>query len=71
MDLERRQDGWWITGLPDGPDCGPYDRKADAASDRRGMKRFFRYQDEREFFTMEPPPVDGQRGYAERTAFWR
>ena len=32
MDLEERQDGSWITGVPDGLDCGPYDCEEDAAS---------------------------------------
>ncbi len=53
MDLEKRSDGYWITGVPDGPDCGPYDRKADAAADRRGMIRFFRYEDDPGFFTAD------------------
>ena len=29
MEIEKRKNGWWITDLPDGPDCGPYDRKTD------------------------------------------
>ena len=56
MELEKRTDGWWITGLLDGPNCGPYDRKADAESDRRGMARFFRHVDERDFFTVDRQP---------------
>ena len=53
MELMKRTDGWWITGVPDTDDCGPYDRKADAESDRRGMARFFRHADERDFFTVD------------------
>ena len=53
MELEKRADGWWITGVPDTPDCGPYDRKVDAESDRRGMARFYRHADERDFFTVD------------------
>ena len=56
MKLEKRPDGYWITDVADGPDCGPYDRKADAESDRRGMSRFFRHADERDFFTVERRP---------------
>ena len=30
VDLEKREDGtWWIVGIPDAPDAGPYDRKAE------------------------------------------
>ena len=56
MELEKRPDGYWITRVLDGPDCGPYDRKADAATDRRGMERFFRHADERDFFTVDRKP---------------
>ena len=38
MEIEKRKNGWWITGVPDTDDCGPYDRKTDAESDRRGMR---------------------------------
>ena len=40
MEMEKRPDGYWIREVPDGPDCGPDDRKADAESDRSGMARF-------------------------------
>ncbi len=40
LDLEQRGDGWWITGLPDtDPDCGPYDTKQEAESDRRVLQQ--------------------------------
>ena len=52
LDLERRPDGWWITGLPEGdPDCGPYDTKLEAHSDRRGLERFYRWGHQRSFMT--------------------
>lgn len=41
MELEKRKDGWWITNMPDGGECGPYDTKAEAADDKRGLKRTF------------------------------
>lgn len=57
MDVVRGEDGcWWIVGVPGAPDCGPYHRKADAASDRKGMERFFRHAGERDFFTVERRP---------------
>lgn len=37
-----RDGAYWITGLLDGtPDCGPYEKKADAESDRAGLERFY------------------------------
>ena len=66
MDLEKRGDGWWITGVQDTPDCGPYDSRTDAANDRKGMARFFKHEDQREFFTVERPP--GPRVVAHATA---
>ena len=48
MDLTRRDDGWWIEGADpyridgDGPfaDYGPYDTRARAIDDLRGLRRF-------------------------------
>ena len=61
LDLEQRGDGWWIVGLPDtDPDCGPYDTKQEAESDRRGLQRYFRWGHLREFWTTDktvPPPL--------------
>ena len=55
MDLVKRDDGWWITGVSDDvPECGPYETKADAQSDLRGMQRFDKYQDEKDFMTLFP-----------------
>jgi len=43
MTIEKRRDGWWITRIPKGtPDCGPYDTKAEAERDARGMGRYFK-----------------------------
>ncbi len=53
MDIEKRPDGYWITDLPDAPNCGPYDRKADAQSDRKGLRRFFKHEHKRDFFTVD------------------
>ena len=49
MKSEKRADGWWVVGLPDGPECGPYDRKDEAESDRVGMTRFYQHEDDEEF----------------------
>ena len=54
MQIEKRDDGWWITNVPDWPEgCGPYDTKAEAVADRRGMNRFKRYQNEEGFVTSD------------------
>ena len=62
MDIEKRPDGYWITSLPDSPDAGPYNTKAGAASDRKGLRRFFKYEHDRAFFT-----VDRRRSNEEAT----
>lgn len=54
MQTVQRSDGtWWVEGVPECEPCGPYETKAEAESDRRGMKRFLRYGDQREFMTSE------------------
>jgi len=38
--IVKRKDGYWIIGLPSNwPDHGPYDRKADAQDDEKGLLR--------------------------------
>ena len=52
MTTERRGNEWWIidpTGAMD--DMGPYQTKADAESDRRGVERF---EDRPGFITSDP-----------------
>lgn len=56
MQTIRRPDGWWITGQPDTPDCGPYTTRAEADDDRRGLERFARWGHKRAFVTCEPEP---------------
>jgi hypothetical protein len=49
--LTRRKDGWWITGIPGGPEHGPYIQRAEAEDARRGLERFYKAnppQDENE-----------------------
>jgi hypothetical protein len=60
LTVEQRSDGWWVTGLPDDtPDVGPYDTKAEAESDRRGMSRFYRQSDKPGFMTADPAASGG------------
>ena len=42
LETIRRSTGWWVTGLPDYDDCGPYDTRKEAEEDRIGMERFYR-----------------------------
>jgi hypothetical protein len=53
MTTEQRNNEWWITGIPDCEDCGPYKTKTDADSDKRGLERFYKYKDEPGFITCE------------------
>jgi len=59
MDIEKQPDGYWITNIPDTPNCGPYKAKSDASKARTGLTRFFKHEDEKDFFTVERLP-DGQ-----------
>jgi hypothetical protein len=44
LGLVRRQDGWWVTGVPlhDVPQYGPYHTKAEAADCMKRTARFFK-----------------------------
>jgi hypothetical protein len=42
LQLVKRPDGWWITGLD--ADLGPYATKPEAEDDRRGVERFYRHE---------------------------
>ena len=51
MNTTKRGSKWWIEGVPDYGDCGPYSTKSEAESDRRGMERFFKYEGRKGFVT--------------------
>jgi hypothetical protein len=55
MHCKRRDDKWWILGVPetDPEGCGPYDVKADAEEDMHGLERFYQHLDEPRFFTTD------------------
>ena len=42
-----------LTGLANAEDCGPYSGKQDAAANRKGLRQFYRHEDDRAFFTIE------------------
>ena len=49
----KRADGWWLTDVPECEDLGPYDTKAEAVDDQRGLERTERYGHRRSFWTGE------------------
>ncbi len=53
MKIVKKSDGYWIKKIPDSEDCGPYKTKEDAEDTMRGLERFFKYQDEPGFITIE------------------
>jgi hypothetical protein len=55
MNVAKHRDGWWIENVPDCDDCGPYDTRAEADADRRGLERFAKHEHKRNFVTCEPP----------------
>lgn len=53
MKTVKRKGEWWITGVPECEDCGPYDTKAEAEEDRVGLARTEKNMDKRSFWTCE------------------
>ena len=53
MEVEPIDGRWEITGVPDYGNCGPYDRKQDAEADKRGLERFFKYENKPGFVTTD------------------
>ena len=51
LKIEKRDDGYWITGYPGSEDCGPYATKGEADEDRRGLERTLLYDQEPGFWT--------------------
>jgi hypothetical protein len=50
---KKRADGWWIVGVPEVEDCGPYPTKTEAEEDRQGLGRFRKYENEPGYVTCE------------------
>ena len=61
MRTVKKADGWWVTGIPDCYDCGPYKTKDDAEEHRRGLQRTYDNIDDPTFFTGEKLPKARQR----------
>lgn len=59
---------WWILGCPDVDQCGPYQTRAEAEDDRRGIARFYRTMDDPTAWP-EPDPQNQTR-QRERKAGW-
>jgi len=49
----KRGKEWWITGVPESEDCGPYDTKAEAEEDRIGLERTERWGHLHHFYTSD------------------
>jgi hypothetical protein len=52
----KKEDGWWVTKIPDCDDCGPYESKAISDEHIRGLQRTFDNINNWSFFTSEPEP---------------
>lgn len=50
--MEKRADGWYF--VHDAQDLGPYDTRAEAEADKRGLDRWDRHKDEPGFLTVDP-----------------
>jgi hypothetical protein len=59
MKIKKKDSGWWIIDENDA--YGPYDTKADAESDARGIERFYRNVDNRRFFTTEKSAAQARK----------
>jgi hypothetical protein len=53
LKLDKREDGYWITGYPGCDECGPYNTRAEADDDRCGLERTLEFGDEPDFWTRE------------------
>jgi len=53
LTIERIAGHWWIVGDEEFGPYGPYETKAEAEEDRRGIKRFDRREDEKGYVTTD------------------
>ena len=56
MHVSQATNDKWVVWTDDGP-CGPYDTKAEAESDMRGLARFEKHKDRPGFITSDKPKV--------------
>jgi len=53
LEVERREDGWWVTAvIDDVDDMGPYSTKKEATEFKKSLKQFMLYGDEVGFMTL-------------------
>ncbi len=59
MHVDQHEDGkWYIMGVPEIDEgCGPYETKALAEDDMRGIARFYKHYDEPGYLTVDDPRV--------------
>ena len=53
MHTTQAPNGKWIIWLDGGEPVGPYDTKAEAEDDRKGMARFYKYVNKPDFMTTD------------------
>ncbi len=51
MKTKKLGRSWWIIGDADWLPCGPYDTKAEADEDRRGLQKTLEHEHDRSWFT--------------------
>jgi hypothetical protein len=56
MKSVKREDGWWVTKIPECSDIGPYGTKAEADEHKCDLKATFDNLDNWSFWTTEPEP---------------
>ncbi len=53
MEVELIDGKWEITGVPEVGNCGPYGTKQEAEADKRGLERFYKYENVPGFVTTD------------------
>jgi len=56
MKCVKRDDGWWVCGIPECGDIGPYESRSEANEHKIGLQRTFDNIDNWSFWTTEPKP---------------
>ncbi len=56
LKIEKRDNQYWVTKIPDCEDVGPYDTRGEAKEHQIGLQRTFDHMDDWSFWTSEPEP---------------
>ena len=60
LEVKRLGAKWWIVGDEESGPWGPYDTRAEAEADRRGVTRTIRNAHDRSFFTSDEREQDDE-----------